>query len=57
MAMTVTCRLGNTAAFLEFRAGNEAALHLYLKAGFQEVGRRSGYYENGDAAILMSREL
>jgi ribosomal-protein-alanine N-acetyltransferase len=31
--------------FLEVAAGNAAALGLYKSLGFQEVGRRKGYYE------------
>ena len=51
------CRLGDKLAFLEFREGNEAAMRLYLGAGFEQVGRRRNYYENGDAAILMAKAL
>ncbi|MEM8637974.1 MAG: ribosomal protein S18-alanine N-acetyltransferase [Cyanobacteria bacterium P01_G01_bin.54] len=32
-------------ATLEVRAGNEAAIALYQKFGFAEVGRRRGYYQ------------
>ncbi len=41
-------------AFLEVRAGNEAAVSLYRKAGFSEIGRRRAYYKNPteDALIL-----
>ena len=55
--MPLRCRLGGLSAFLEFRASNEAALNLYLGAGFTQVGRRDAYYENGEAAILVSRIL
>ena len=51
------CRLGDTLACLELREGNEPALRLYNRTGFREVGRRRRYYDNGDAAILMSRML
>ena len=39
---------------LEVRVSNEAAIHLYTKLGFSEVGRRPGYYHNPreDALIL-----
>ena len=53
----VMCRLGDKLAFLEFREGNEAAMSLYLSAGFEQVGRRHNYYENRDAAILMRKAL
>ncbi|MGR2738304.1 GNAT family N-acetyltransferase [Billgrantia sp. Q4P2] len=54
---------GSERLLLEVRAGNEAAIQLYRRAGFSEDGRRRGYYpplyEVADAsredAILMSR--
>ena len=43
---------------LEVRGGNEAAMALYHKLGFREVGRRKGYYAKGDEdAILMDLDL
>ncbi len=47
---------------LEVRAGNEAALALYRRAGFGEDGRRRGYYParlggQREDALLMSRPL
>lgn len=41
---------------LEVRAGNDAAMGLYKKLGFEEVGRRKKYY-NGEDAILMDLDL
>ena len=39
---------------LEVRAGNEAALALYRGCGFDDCGRRRGYYaDNGEDAVLM----
>ena len=38
---------------LEVRAGNDAALGLYKKLGFREVGRRKKYYNGKEDAILM----
>ena len=45
---------------LEVRASNLAAIALYRKAGFSDIGLRRDYYpaENGrEDAILMGREL
>ena len=38
---------------LEVRAGNTAAIGLYKKLGFREVGRRRKYYGGKEDAILM----
>lgn len=49
--------------FLEVRASNQSAQHLYRKAGFQIVGLRKGYYPDPQAASgredarLLSRDL
>jgi [ribosomal protein S18]-alanine N-acetyltransferase len=44
-------------AFLEVRAGNEAAQAMYRKFGFKSTGRRPKYYkDNGEDAILMTLE-
>jgi len=49
---------GAQRAFLEVRAGNEAALAMYRRMGFAEDGRRQRYYrDNGEDAILMSLDL
>ena len=44
--------------FLEMRADNDA-VHLYLRSGFSEVGRRAAYYRGNDGkmrdAITMRR--
>ncbi len=49
-----------TRMLLEVRATNRAALALYTRQGFIEVGRRHGYYpahEQREDAIVMAREL
>lgn len=46
--------------FLEVRAGNAAAQHLYSALGFETVGRRKAYYPapNGrEDALVMKRVL
>ncbi len=43
---------------LEVMDGNEAAMELYEKLGFREVGRRRGYYSKGSRdAVLMDLPL
>jgi ribosomal-protein-alanine N-acetyltransferase len=42
------------AVYLELRESNRAALNLYKSMGFQEVSRRSNYYNSPpEAAIVM----
>ena len=45
---------GSKSLSLEVRVSNESAIALYNKLGFQQVGRRPGYYRNPkeDAYIL-----
>lgn len=46
--------------FLEVRASNSAAIHLYHSEGFNEVGLRKAYYPSGNGredAILMTLDL
>lgn len=53
-------RAGVRRLFLEVEAGNEPALKLYRRQGFEAVGRRKGYYRSaaGNAdAITMRRDL
>ena len=44
--------LGATMVFLEVVTDNEAALKLYVGAGFEPVGHRKAYYQGKDAQIL-----
>ena len=50
-----------TSAFLEVAANNTPAIALYLQAGFAEVGRRRGYYEQAGHpatdALVFSRPV
>ncbi|MCU7917884.1 MAG: ribosomal protein S18-alanine N-acetyltransferase [Candidatus Thiodiazotropha sp. (ex Epidulcina cf. delphinae)] len=52
---------GAETAFLEVRIGNRAALRLYEKLGFVQIGRRRNYYPAADNkredALVMSLEL
>ena len=44
--------------FLDVRQGNEAAIALYQKFGFTQVGNRKRYYsDNGETAIVMEKVL
>lgn len=53
-AKELGCRLMT----LEVRGSNEAAMELYRKLGFREVGRRRGYYsKGGEDAVLMDLAL
>ena len=48
---------GVTRLFLEVRAGNPGAIHLYKKSGFVQTGIRKNYYEElGEDALVMMRE-
>jgi len=53
--------LGVRAMFLEVDEDNAPARRLYERAGFREVGRRPGYYQqaNGNAAtaLVLRRDL
>ena len=45
---------GAESVILEVRESNLAARNLYKSIGFQEIGRRQGYYENpAEPAIVM----
>jgi ribosomal-protein-alanine N-acetyltransferase len=51
-------RAGAARAFLELRAGNDAALALYEKCGFQLTARRTKYYsEPVEDALVMIIQL
>lgn len=41
--------------FLEVDGSNPAAIALYTKLGFAEVGKRDGYYEGGKGQALVMR--
>jgi ribosomal-protein-alanine N-acetyltransferase len=49
--------IGIRSVFLEVGAQNAQACRLYRRAGFQEVGRRHGYYEDGATALVLRRDL
>lgn len=50
----------NHEMFLEVRVSNAAAIHVYEKHGFNEIGRRKNYYpgkQGREDAILMALPL
>lgn len=49
---------GIRVGFLEVRASNKAAIHLYASYGFRQMGVRKGYYpETGEDALLLKLTL
>ncbi|MCK4910329.1 MAG: ribosomal protein S18-alanine N-acetyltransferase [Thermodesulfovibrionales bacterium] len=54
-AMTKTLgRTGCHEVFLECRASNHAAINMYGSLGFEETGRRKGYYtDTKEDAVIM----
>ena len=42
---------------LEVRVENQTAIALYRKFGFEKVGEKPGYYEDGSDAVVMSQTL
>jgi ribosomal-protein-alanine N-acetyltransferase len=42
---------------LEVRESNAGAISLYQATGFVQVGRRTGYYSDGETALLFSGSL
>jgi ribosomal-protein-alanine N-acetyltransferase len=54
LAGTRSCRV----AYLEVRSANTAAIMLYRKLGFCEIGKRTNYYsETGEDALVMRKKL
>lgn len=49
--------LGMESAWLEVRRSNQGAIQLYQRLGFKVDGVRSGYYRDGEDALLMSRRM
>jgi ribosomal-protein-alanine N-acetyltransferase len=49
--------LGIRAVFLEVGEHNTPACRLYRRAGFKEVARRQGYYQDGATALVLRRDF
>ena len=57
-ALTEAASRGVTAVYLEVRVSNERARRLYESRGFEQVGRRRGYYRRPvEDAIVLRRTL
>lgn len=57
-ALAEGSRRGAENMYLEVRESNEAARMLYASRGFEEIGRRRGYYRRPvEDAIVLRREL
>lgn len=50
-------RRGATAVFLEVRADNPPAQAMYEGFGFERIGLRRDYYDDGTDAVMMMRKL
>ncbi len=48
---------GARSAYLEVRVSNAAARLFYTTHGFVPTFTRKGYYENGEDALIMEREV
>jgi ribosomal-protein-alanine N-acetyltransferase len=48
---------GATRLLLEVREDNAAAADFYEAQGFEEVGRRRGYYRDGAAAVVLGKNV
>ena len=48
---------GAIGAMLEVRPSNESAIALYRTVGFEAMRIREHYYQDGEAALVMSRSL
>lgn len=56
-ALAGFARDGGATALLEVHASNAAALALYARFGFAQVGRRAAYYADGGAALVLRASL
>ena len=57
-SLSLAQQKGCRALVLEVRPSNRAAINLYEKHGFQQVGLRKSYYaDNGEDAVVMTCDL
>lgn len=50
-------KLGASKSFLEVRVGNQAAIGLYRRFEYENLRVRKGYYEDGEDALIMCKQL
>ncbi len=43
--------------YLEVRKSNRPAISLYERLGFQQMGKRQSYYQDGETAIVMHKKM
>ena len=58
--LRLAAQRGARTVYLEVRPSNAAALELYRRAGFGEIGHRRDYYPDGDGredAVVLSLDL
>lgn len=56
--LAIARRQGSEEIFLEVKAGNEAAISLYLSLGFEQIDVRKRYYQpSGEDALVMRIRL
>lgn len=55
--MQLAATQGGRSLYLEVRVSNEAARKFYAGLGFVPTFLRRGYYENGEDAIVMERDV
>lgn len=55
--LSFAARTGVEEIFLEVRVSNRSARAFYAGLGFQEAGRRSRYYLDGEDALVLVRNM
>lgn len=50
-------KLGTKMVRLCVRASNETAIRLYRRTGYAQIGRWPSYYNDGEDAVVMEKEL
>ncbi len=52
-----TLETGGESLTLEVRTSNLAAIAMYQRLGYHRCGRRRGYYQGGEDAVVMSKRV